>query len=147
MHNNYFHGAASRPLPAAARRAQPGPGDYNSRHAAGQRPAPGPPQLRLATPANPLPPFPPASAPGVRDGVAGGAGGFESAARRLFSPVPRSAMNFSELFKLSGLLGRFSPDGKCLVSTGRCRLGRGGGGGVACATGAVPARPPEETVG
>ena len=27
-------------------------------------------------------------------------------------------MDFSELFKLSGLLGRFSPDGKCLVAAG-----------------------------
>lgn len=27
-------------------------------------------------------------------------------------------MDFSELFKLSGLLGRFSPDGKCLVRAG-----------------------------
>ncbi|XP_074883230.1 WD repeat-containing protein WRAP73 isoform X3 [Buteo buteo] len=31
-------------------------------------------------------------------------------------------MNFSELFKLSGLLGRFSPDGKCLASCVQYRL-------------------------
>ncbi|KAM7084177.1 LOW QUALITY PROTEIN: WD repeat-containing protein WRAP73 [Ciconia maguari] len=31
-------------------------------------------------------------------------------------------MNFSELFKLSGLLGRFSPDGRCLASCVQYRL-------------------------
>ncbi|XP_061207625.1 WD repeat-containing protein WRAP73 isoform X2 [Neopsephotus bourkii] len=31
-------------------------------------------------------------------------------------------MNFSELFKLSGLLGRFSPDGRCLASCMQYRL-------------------------
>lgn len=47
-------------------------------------------------------------------------------------------MNFSELFKLSGLLGRFSPDGKCLVSAGRAQRGRAGRDG---AVGAAPERP------
>lgn len=31
-------------------------------------------------------------------------------------------MDFSELFKVSGLLGRFSPDGKCLASCVQYRL-------------------------
>ncbi|XP_042687263.1 WD repeat-containing protein WRAP73 isoform X5 [Centrocercus urophasianus] len=35
---------------------------------------------------------------------------------------PGGAMDFSELFKLSGLLGRFSPDGKCLASCVQYRL-------------------------
>lgn len=40
------------------------------------------------------------------------------------------AMDFSELFKLSGLLGRFSPDGKCLVSAGPRGGGAWPGGGA-----------------
>lgn len=47
-------------------------------------------------------------------------------------------MNFSELFKLSGLLGRFSPDGKCLVSVGRRQRGRAARDG---AVGRAPERP------
>lgn len=43
-------------------------------------------------------------------------------------------MDFSELFKLSGLLGRFSPDGKCLVSGDRRPRG------VPEGSGAAPAR-------
>lgn len=85
--------------------------------------------LRLATePARPRP-FLPLPAPGEAGAAAGRAGLNRGA------PLPaRSAMDFSELFKLSGLLGRFSPDGKCLVSGDRRPRG------VPEESGAAPAR-------
>lgn len=67
---------------------------------------------------------------GARAGAAGGAGGFEPRSGPV-PPPPGPAMDFSELFKLSGLLGRFSPDGKCLVSRGRRLRGIGGNRGRA----------------
>lgn len=70
-----------------------------------------------------------------------GPGGAERAVRSAAGSNPGGAapaMNFSELFKLSGLLGRFSPDGKCLVSGGRGEQGRAAWDG---AVGGVPERP------
>lgn len=87
---------------------------------------PGVPRGGLSRAAPPLPAGPGGEARGGRSAAGSNPGG------------AAPAMNFSELFKLSGLLGRFSPDGKCLVSVGRGQRGRAARDG---AVGKAPERP------
>lgn len=121
-----------------------------------QRPSPGLPSPGLGpegaldaagaaplSPARRAPPSPPSLATARFRPLSSGRGSaavgvrWPPASRRAGGAGGRAAgaMNFSEAFKLSGLLCKFSPDGKYLVSGGagpggRARGTRGPGGGV-----------------